>query len=197
MPTIRLDLLTPLTCDFEEMRLHISHPWHDEETDRDVVTDGRALLTWNGHQFSGRPVEGSKDPPKVSEVMGVAQPIGTTTLGELVRWCDAHMCPECGTPLVSRCSQCGERYTRRRPGLFVVDVLDRELLSRYLLAVESFSRHGTPVKVCTGGGKDSAAIQLIADDWAIVIMPMDAAKVTVEGPAFVLDGPVAGEEALQ
>lgn len=160
--------LAPLVGD--ETRLGICHPWHDETLDRDVVTNGQAILTWAGHQFTALP--GHADPPGdvLRAYLEPMPPVGKATLWSLRLWCDDERdnCPTCSGDTVLRCTTCGELVEPDRPGLFGGRILNRRLMARYLRALPG----GDDAVEVRMGGNLEGPVQLVAALWTLVIMPM-------------------------
>jgi hypothetical protein len=121
--------LAPLV---DENRAHIARPFHDAATNRDCITNGHCLLTWDGSDFAVResPGDGTSTPPAsetaedaLVEVDTGPLPSGTT--------CACHISEHIpdGTPHVhtgegirmvvegpspgERCVECNEQYPDR------------------------------------------------------------------------------------
>ena len=154
------------------------HPWHDAATDRDIVTNGRVLLSWDGHQFAPAPGPEQPDAKIIGELLEPVAEIGKTTLRALRAWAEWGS-PECCDGHEVVCTGCGEEVCLSRAGRFYHADVDRYLLRR-LLAPLGYG--DTPVTVCSRGGEE--AIQLVAERWTAIIMPLRSGKADLEGPAF-------------
>lgn len=176
----------------DEYRRTIRLPWHDEDLDRDVVTNGQAALIWNGRQFSPTP-DPDNHPPSdaLRAYLEPAPVIGHTSLPDIRAWCaeDYDTCDSCGGRTVHRCASCGETSTPDRPGLFCGAVINRWLLSLYLSPLP-FGDDAVEVRQSASG-----PVQLIADSWTVVIMPMNEKRVTPRGEPFVVAVAAARETA--
>lgn len=175
-----LDLVTP--------GYHLSRPWHDEELDQDVVTNGHALLTWEGHSFAPGPIDGVKVPRVLDVIPRGGEVLGTPSFFSLREWCEpiewhrhcqrpaAHDpdhdlgggldCP--GKIQPPRCSVCGLEDQRGRPGRLYGVVINRALLERYLRPVlepdKVTVRGDTDVLCIAGNGWELVIMRYVADD---------------------------------
>ncbi len=165
----------------------VAHPWHDAETDRDVVSNGKALLTWDGCAYATCP-DPEYPPHKVSPLLEPCGELGETTLGALIDWVAERepLCAQCGSEALPRsCSVCGLRIASpRRDGLLFGRAVDRALLGRYLRPLRYTGQDQRVV--VRAAGYAEAPVQLVAEHWTLVIMP-------VRNPAIV--GPAFGEVA--
>lgn len=167
-------------------RLHIAHPWHCTKLDRDVVTDGLALLVWSGRQFAERTAnEGENAPPDIASILAEGGPdLGGSTITEILDWADESVpsCRECyGPALPRRCAHCAAVIAPCRPGLFFGVVVDRELLVRFFEPLRWAAKLDAWVRVCGRG--EGQPVHMIGDEWTVVAMPM-APGTDPAGPAF-------------
>ena len=169
-----LDLAT-LAGLVDPNRPAIARPWHDVELDRDVVTDGRALLHWQSRCFAVHPSSSYPDekPPRIVPLLEPAPLLGSVTLRELHDWAldgVAH-CPICDH-VELWCADCGEGFAPKpHPSRLFGRVIDRVLLARYLAPVAFAGERDEELHVFAKAGPE-AAVQIIALKWTLVVMPI-------------------------
>lgn len=182
---ISLDLAALADIIGDETRPSLARPWHDDALDRDIITNGRAMLIWDGHAFAPHPDK----PPDIAAYVEQMQVLGRTTLGALREWIgDDDTCEMCMGPIVMRCGHCGAFDQSDRPGRFAGTVFNRTLLATFLRPLRWQGRD-TPVEI-RGSGRKREVVQIVAERWMVVIMPMHEERVSkVVGEPFVMEPP--------
>jgi hypothetical protein len=157
--------LAPLV---DENRAHIARPFHDAATNRDCITNGHCLLTWDGSDFAVR-----ESAPDIAPLIEPVPVIGEAPLSALIEWA-----------WLERCHRCGTVSNRPRYGRLGPAAIDCGLLERWLRPLKHMLTDKMVLFRSRGDRLDPIQIVGRGERWMLMIMPANVGDELLTEPDF-------------
>lgn len=156
---------------------NLTHPWFCPSLNRNVATDGKAMLAWDDdYRFAPRSDAHPNVVPllKRDDSYTVHRGQSAATMSVWAEDDDAPYCAGCDTRAAWWCFGCAAPIAHHsaRPGLLFGVPVSRTLLARYTRAARCLGGDVTVYAAPVQPGEIPPPVHLVAEAWTMLVMPM-------------------------